>query len=114
MPSGRAGTAGAILGFPENGPYDARPARLGATAQVVSRDAYGRGPVRREMTALRGLVRSGNSGGPVVDSAGRVLATVFAARSSGAAGGFGVPNSVAREALSKAGRRPVSSGPCAR
>ena len=37
----------AILGFPENGPYDVRPARLGQTSTVVSQDAYGRGPVRR-------------------------------------------------------------------
>ena len=108
-----SGTPGAILGYPENGPFDARPARLGATAEVRSQDAYGRGPVTRSMTALRGLVRSGNSGGPVVDRAGRVLTTVFAARTSGSRGGFGVPNAVARDVLARAGRRSVSSGRCA-
>lgn len=109
-----AGTAGAILGFPQNGPYDVRPARLGATQEVRSQDAYGRGPVTRSMTALRGLVRSGNSGGPVVDGRGRVVTTVFAARTSGQRGGYGVPNAVVREALAGGGRRPVSSGPCTR
>ena len=73
------GTGAAILGFPENGSYDVRPARLGQTETVFTQDAYGRGPVRRSITALRGLVRSGNSGGPVVDAAGRVLTTIFAA-----------------------------------
>jgi len=55
----------------------------------ADQDAYGRGPIRRKITTLRGLVRSGNSGGPVVDGAGRVLTTVFASSvSSGAAQGL--------------------------
>ncbi len=73
-----AGTAGAVLGFPENGPYEVRPARLGATRTTLSQDAYGRSPVRRTISTFRGVVRSGNSGGPVVDADGRVLTTIFA------------------------------------
>ena len=61
------GTPAAVLGFPENGPYDVEPARLGQTATVITQDAYGRGPVERTITTLRGLVRPGNSGGPAVD-----------------------------------------------
>jgi S1-C subfamily serine protease len=108
------GTAGAILGFPLNGPFDARPARIGSTAQVVSADAYGRGPIRRRITSLRGLVRSGNSGGPVIDGQGQVSTTIFAARTTEERAGYGVPNDVVREALSQPGRSEVSSGPCAR
>jgi S1-C subfamily serine protease len=112
-PSVDAGTSGAILGYPLNGPYDVRAARVGATRAVLSQDAYGRGPVEREMTALRGLVRSGNSGGPVVDEAGRVLTTVFAAtRDQRPRGGYGVPNAITREALRSASG-PVDTGPCA-
>ena len=108
------GTGAAILGFPENGPYDVRPARLGQTETVFTQDAYGRGPVRREITALRGRVRSGNSGGPVVDGAGRVLTTIFAASvSDGGRSGFGVSDSVVRDALRSA-RGPVDTGPCVR
>ncbi|ADB50228.1 MarP family serine protease [Conexibacter woesei] len=110
-----SGTAGAILGFPHNGPFDVRPARIGATRTVLSDDAYGNGPVSRSVTTLRGLVRSGNSGGPVVDAEGRVLTTVFAATTSGDNGGYGVPNAVVRSALAGASRGvTVSSGPCAR
>jgi S1-C subfamily serine protease len=110
----QAGTGGAVLGFPHNGPYDVEPARLGPTSSVLSDDAFGRGPVRRRITSFRGLVRSGNSGGPVVDSAGRVLATVFAASIGGPRHtGFGVPDSIVREALSRA-HGPVDTGPCAR
>ena len=53
-PSGRAG---AILGYPENGPLDARPGRIGTTQRILTDDAYGRGPVSRLLTPLRGLVR---------------------------------------------------------
>ena len=71
--SPRAGAAAAILGFPLNGPVRrARRRASGRRSAVRSQDAYGRGPVERRMTALRGLVRSGNSGGPVVDGDGRV------------------------------------------
>lgn len=108
------GTSGAILGFPENGPYDVQPARLGATSTVLTEDAYGQGPVPRRITSLRGLVRSGNSGGPVVDGSGRVIATVFAATVSDTSrSGFGVPDSIVRRALSRAGP-PVDTGPCTR
>jgi Trypsin-like peptidase domain/Colicin V production protein len=108
------GASAAILGFPENGPYDVRPGRLGQTSTVISQDAYGRGPVRRSITAVRGLVRSGNSGGPMVDGSGRVVTTIFAASvSDGGRSGFGVPDSIVREGLGRAGG-PVNTGPCAR
>ena len=90
------GTAGAVLGYPENGPYTATPARFGDTREVISDDSYGDGPTRRSISSLRGVVRSGNSGGPMVDSRGRVLGTVFAATTDGPAGGFAVPNDLVR------------------
>jgi S1-C subfamily serine protease len=107
----RSGTSAAILGFPLNGPYDVRPGRLGQTREVVTQDAYGRGPVRRSIVSLRGAVRSGNSGGPMVDGSGRVVATIFAATTEGPRGGYGVPNAIVREALAGA-RGAVSTGPC--
>ena len=115
-PEPRAGTEGAILGFPQNGPYDVRAARLGQTRAVVSQDAYGNGPVTRQMTTFRGVVKPGNSGGPVVDTSGRVATTVFAkATSSARAGGYGIPNAIVRRALDGAAGpgRSVSTGPCA-
>jgi hypothetical protein len=108
----KAGTSAAVLGFPENGPFDVRPARLGVTVGVLTQDSYGRGPVQRTITSLRGLVRHGNSGGPVVDGSGRVVATVFAAATSRRRAGYAVPDSVVRRALGRA-RGPVDTGPCA-
>ena len=107
-----SGEAVAILGYPENGPFTVVPGRLGATSIVLSEDAYGHGPVARTITAVRGDVRHGNSGGPTVDAAGAVQATVFAAR-LGSAGGFGVPSDVVRKLLRRDHSDAVSTGDCA-
>ena len=107
------GTAVAILGYPENCPFMATPGRIGQTGRVLTDDAYGRGPIPRRITTLRGVVRSGNSGGPAVDSAGRVQTTIFAAR-IGSAAGYGVPSGIVRDAVAQAGTAAVPTGPCVR
>jgi S1-C subfamily serine protease len=107
----RPGAAVAVIGYPENGPLTATPGRIGRTAIVPSEDAYGRGPVLRAITALRGRVRHGDSGAPAVDRKGAVETTVFAAR-RGSRAGYGVPPSAVRAALDgPAGA--VSTGGCA-
>ena len=103
----------AILGYPENGPFTATAGRIGQTGPLLTDDAYGRGPVERQITTLRGAVRKGNSGGPAVDGQGRVQATIFASR-IGSAAGYAVPAAVVRESLADAGTREVSTGPCVR
>jgi uncharacterized membrane protein required for colicin V production len=109
--SAKPGTAVAVLGFPENGPFMVTPARIGRTSTVLTEDAYGSGPVTRVITSLRGRVRHGDSGAPAVDAQGAVQSTIFAAR-LGSAGGFGVPAEVVRMDLDAAGQ-PVSTGDCA-
>jgi uncharacterized membrane protein required for colicin V production len=104
LPTGyaRDGAIVAILGYPENGPFDARPGRVGTTADVLDNGKV------REVTAISGLIRHGNSGGPAVDAHGDVVATIFAAR-IGTAAGYGVPTSQVRADLAKA-HKPVSTG----
>ncbi len=110
-PDPQSGTTAAVLGYPENGPYASAPARLGETQDTISEDSYGRGPIHRPIASLRGDVRSGNSGGPLVDDRGRVLGTVFAATTTGPAGGFAVPDSVVEEALRHTSTS-ADTGPC--
>ena len=98
------GEPGALLGFPLNGPYRITPVRLGETARVSARDAYGRVQIGRTVVGLRGDVQSGNSGGPVVDADGRVVTTAFAKRAAFEDEGYGVPNDEVRDALANAGR----------
>lgn len=109
------GSAAAILGYPLDGPFNAEPARLGQTTMVVTENAYGVGHVLRSVTALRGSVRPGNSGGPIVGAHGVVLATVFAALTgTSQPGGFAVPNAVVETQLARALARDrvVATGHC--
>jgi S1-C subfamily serine protease len=106
------GAAVAILGYPLDGPLAATAGRIGSTATVLTQDALGHGPVERTITAVAGKVEHGNSGGPVVDRAGNVESTIFAAR-IGSASGYGVPPSILRSDLSRAGTRTVPPGACA-
>jgi S1-C subfamily serine protease len=110
------GTSAAILGYPLDGAFDAEPGRVGQTETVDTQNAYGQDHVLRSITALRGLVRPGNSGGPLVDAHGRVVATVFAALTgTSRVGGFAVPDAVVRQELAKVrpGAAPVGTGACA-
>ena len=102
----------ALVGYPRNGPLTRTPARLGGTAQVLSRDAYGNGPIRRQITAIRGAVAPGSSGGPGVDGQGRVRTTVFARRPR-ETGGYGIPADLVQRALGQVGRRPLAPTACA-
>jgi S1-C subfamily serine protease len=110
-PRADPGESAAVLGYPENGPYAVTPARVGETRSTVSEDSYGNGPITRTITSLGGLVRSGNSGGPLVDSRGRVAGIVFAATTGGRPGGFAIPAEQAREALADVSHS-VGTGPC--
>jgi S1-C subfamily serine protease len=105
----------AILGFPENGPFDIRAGRVGDTQRVISNDAYNRGPVERTVTSFKGFVRPGNSGGPAVNAEGAVVATVFASRADSDNAGYGIPASLVQQLVDLAGARrtPINTKECA-
>ena len=109
------GDAAAVLGFPESGPLDIEPARTGATRRVISGDAYNQGPVERTVTSFRVYVRPGNSGGPVVNEDGEVVATVFASRANSEDSGYGIPSHIIQRRLATATEltEPASTGKCA-
>jgi len=102
---------GAVLGFPLNGPFKILAARIARTASVLANDAYGRRLVRRKVVGFRANVQPGNSGGPIVDVAGRVSGTVFSKVLAGPDGGYAVPNDIVRDTLDRADG-PVDTGPC--
>ncbi|MBM0225863.1 MarP family serine protease [Micromonospora sp. ATA51] len=114
-----AGQAGSgadaiVLGFPLDGPYDARPARVRDVDQITGPDIYSSGDVTREIYTIRALVRSGNSGGPLVSANGLVLGVIFAAAADDPNTGFAVTAAEARPvALTGAERtRAVGTGEC--
>jgi S1-C subfamily serine protease len=112
---GRERQAGAVLGYPQDGPYDVQSARIRNEQRLRSPDIYGDGTVVREVFSIRSLVRPGNSGGPMVSQEGRVLGVIFAASVTDSETGYAltaeqVQESAARGATSDA---QVDTGPCA-
>ncbi|WP_309131838.1 MarP family serine protease [Brevibacterium sp.] len=67
-----------VVGFPENGPYTISPSRIREKINARGLDIYSSSSVVREVYALRGIVREGNSGGPLIDADGNVVGMVFA------------------------------------
>ncbi|MDI1465069.1 MarP family serine protease [Catellatospora sp. KI3] len=75
----RTGSDAIVLGYPLDGPYNAQSARIRDVGDITGPDIYEDGTVTREVYTIRGLVRSGNSGGPLVSADGQVLGVIFAA-----------------------------------
>ncbi|MEU1163553.1 beta-ketoacyl synthase N-terminal-like domain-containing protein [Streptomyces sp. NPDC005921] len=67
-----------VAGFPENGSYDVRAARVRGRITANGPDIYHRGTVRRDVYSLYATVRQGNSGGPLLTPEGKVYGVVFA------------------------------------
>lgn len=112
---GSSGSSGAVLGFPENGPFDAEPARIRAQQRLRSSDIYGQGTVFRNVYSLYAEVRPGNSGGPVISPDGDVYGVVFAASVSDDSTGYAVTAEQVAEnaATGRDSSEPVSTGGCA-
>ncbi len=109
------GDAVAVLGYPQDGPYDAQPGRIRAEQRLRSPDIYGDGTVIREVFSLRGLVRPGNSGGPIVSSAGETVGVVFAASVTDGDTGYALTAAQVAQSAARGIARtsPVSTGDCA-
>jgi S1-C subfamily serine protease len=110
----KTGQDAIVLGYPQDGPFDVRPARIRDREKISGRDIYGRLSVDRDIYTIRSVVRSGNSGGPLIDTKGSVLGIVFASALDSSDTGFVL---TADEAASDAARgrtatAPVGTGDC--
>lgn len=109
------GAPAIVLGYPLDGPYQAAAARVRDRIQLRGPDIYESSMVQRDVYTVRATVRSGNSGGPLVDPDGRVLGVVFGAAVDDADTGFVLTaEEVADElAAGLAATAPANTGSCA-
>lgn len=103
-----------VMGFPESGPFEAAPARIADLITISGPDIYATGRVERESYTVRGTIRQGNSGGPMVDTSGNVLGVVFGASVDNSDIGYAL---TAQEVRSQVGdtsqlATPVDTGQC--
>jgi len=105
----------AILGYPQDGPYTVQPGRIRSEQRLRSPNIYGEGAVIREVYSLRGRVLPGNSGGPIISSAGEVVGVVFAASVTDHDTGYALTaDQVASSAAAgRTSSQQVSTGSCA-
>jgi S1-C subfamily serine protease len=102
-----------VAGYPEGGPYDVEPARVRQTLDATGLDIYERDTVTREIYALRGLVRPGNSGGPLLDVDGHVVGVVFARSTTDADTGYALTLDELAPVLDRAASSTeIDAGPC--
>ncbi|MFS8498784.1 MAG: MarP family serine protease [Micromonosporaceae bacterium] len=109
------GADAVVLGYPLDGPFDAQEARVRELREISGPDIYGSRQVTREVYSIRALVRSGNSGGPLVAPTGEVLGVIFAAAADDPTTGFALSARQVRDAAEAgAGRtRLTGTGSCA-
>lgn len=104
-----------VLGYPLDGPYTARAARVRQRIQLNGPDIYGTQKVNRDVYTIRSTVKSGNSGGPLINPNGQVIGVVFGAAVDDPETGFALTTAEVSKVVQQARSlfRPVSTGSCA-
>lgn len=82
------GDGAVVAGYPEDGGLDLRAATVAGRIRATGQDIYGDGIVTRDIYQVRSVVRPGNSGGPLLDTAGHVFGVVFARSTTDATTGY--------------------------
>ncbi|RDV45857.1 serine protease [Leifsonia sp. ku-ls] len=107
-----AGSAAWAAGYPGDGPFTISPQRVRDRITARGTDIYQSGSVERDIYSLRGVVRPGNSGGPLLDANGDVAGVVFARSATDPETGYALTLAELRPVLSSVGSAPISSGAC--
>jgi len=110
-----SGLSGLVLGYPLDGPYTASAARVRDRIHLRGPDIYNASTVVRNVYTVRAVVRSGNSGGPLLDGSGQVLGLVFGAAVDNDETGFVLADDEIADDVAAAATRntEVSTGRCA-
>ena len=112
----RVGDDVIILGYPLDGPYTVTPGKIRERIRLRGPDIYEQGSVLRDVYTVRAVVRSGNSGGPMITPDGRVVGVVFGAALDDTETGFVLTAEQVGQALNVAASgasSPADTGNCA-
>lgn len=107
-----AGDQAYAAGYPGNGPFRITPQRVRDQLAARGTDIYRSSEVEREIYSLRGTIRPGNSGGPLLDQSGDVVGVVFARSAVDPETGYALTLDELRPVLSAIGTAAISSGGC--
>jgi S1-C subfamily serine protease len=108
-------TSGAILGYPGGGDFNAGPALVVESFRAIGQDIYNHGKTTRQVYSVKGTVRPGNSGGPLVDKTGAVIGVIFAESTTYDNVGYALTADSVLAELNTAKNRntPATTGGCA-
>jgi S1-C subfamily serine protease len=111
----RSGNSAIVAGYPENGAYDVRSARVRGRIDANGPDIYRRDTVRRDVYSLYTMVRQGNSGGPLLTPEGKVYGVIFARSLDDAQTGYALTADEIRDdiTLGRTANQQVDSQECA-
>lgn len=104
----------AIVGYPGDGDRTVVAGRLRERRVLVGTDIYGEGAEERGVWSIRTVTRPGDSGGPVLDSRGRVVGVLFGGSRADDQTSYALTTGTAAElrALVGTATEPVDAGPC--